>query len=180
MAVTEIRLAGSGGQGLILSARMLFRALSLEGKTAARSQGYEPTSRGGFCFSDVVAGDGELDYPLTTGLDHLLVLDQVGVAPSESLLRKGALVVADERLTPEPPAKNVDLHRIPLTDQAIALGNIRVANIIGLGLMCGLGGICGKDTLAEAIKLETPKNFLDLNLEALEAGFAAVGELKAA
>ncbi len=180
MALTEIRFAGSGGQGLILSARMLFRAMSLEGKTAARSQGYEPTSRGGFCFSDVVAGDGELDYPLTTGLDYMLVLDQVGVAPSQNLLRKGALVIADERLTPEPPTKNVDLHRIPLTDQAIAIGNIRVANIIGLGLMCGLGGFCGKESLIEAIKLETPKNFLDFNLEALEAGFAAVGELKAA
>tara|TARA_B100000315_G_C14565047_1_gene582500 strand:- start:51 stop:593 length:543 start_codon:yes stop_codon:yes gene_type:complete len=180
MALTEIRFAGSGGQGLILSARMLFRAMSLEGKTAARSQGYEPTSRGGFCFSDVVAGDGELDYPLTTGLDYLLVLDQVGVAPSQSLLRKGALVIADERLTPEPPTKNVNLHRIPLTDQAIAIGNIRVANIIGLGLMCGLGGICGKDALTEAIQIETPKNFMDLNLEALDAGFAAVGELEAA
>jgi len=180
MALSEIRFAGSGGQGLILSARMLFCAMSLEGKTAARSQGYEPTSRGGFCFSDVVAGDGELDYPLSTGLDYMLVLDQVGVAPSQSLLRKGALVIADERLTPEPPTKNVDLHRVPLTDQAIAIGNIRVANIIGLGLMCGLGGICGKDALIEAIKLETPKNFLDFNLEALDAGFAAVGEREAA
>ncbi len=180
MAVTEIRFAGSGGQGLILSARMLFRALTLEGKTVARSQGYEPTSRGGFCFSDVVAGDGDLDYPLTTGLNYLLVLDQVGVVPSQSLLRKGAMVIADERLTPEPPTKNVDLHRIPLTDQAIAIGNIRVANIIGLGLMCGLGGFCGKDAMTEAIKLETPKNFLELNLEALVAGFAAVSELQAA
>lgn len=180
MALTEVRFAGSGGQGLILSARMLFRALSLEGKTAARSQGYEPTSRGGFCFSDVVAGEGDLDYPLSTGLDFMLVLDQVGVAPSQSLLNKGALVIADERLTPKPPTKNVDLYRVPLTDQAIAIGSIRVANIIGLGLMCGLGGICGKDALAEAIEVETPKNFLDFNLEALDAGFAAVSELKAA
>jgi len=180
MELTEVRFAGSGGQGLILSARMLFRAISIEGKTAARSQGYEPTSRGGFCFSDVVAGDGELDYPLATSLDFLLALDQVGIAPSHHLLKKGALVIADERLTPEPPTKNVDLYRAPLTDQAIALGNIRVANIIGLGLMCGLGGICGKDALSEAIKSETPKNFLDLNLEALDAGFAAVEELKAA
>ena len=180
MELTEVRFAGSGGQGLILSARILFHALGLEGKTAARSQGYEPTSRGGFCFSDVVAGDGELDYPLATSLGFLLALDQVGVAPSQPLLKKGALVIADQRLTPEPPTRNVDLYRTPLTDRAIALGNIRIANIIGLGLMCGLGGICGKDSLAKAIVSETPKNFLDLNLEALEAGFAAVGELEAA
>ncbi|MDP6925909.1 MAG: 2-oxoacid:acceptor oxidoreductase family protein [Rhodospirillales bacterium] len=180
MELTEVRFAGSGGQGLILSARMLFRALSIEGKTAARSQGYEPTSRGGFCFSDVVAGHGDLDYPLSTSLDYLLALDQVGVAPSQHLLKKGALVIADERLTPEPPTKNVDLYRAPLTDQAIAIGSIRVANIIGLGLMCGLGGICAKEALAKAIASETPKNFLELNLEALDVGFATVDELKAA
>ena len=180
MELTEVRFAGNGGQGLILSARILFHALSLEGNTAARSQGYEPTSRGGFCFSDVVAGDGDLDYPLATGLDFLLALDQVGIAPSQSLLKEGAMVIADERLTPEPPTRNVELYRTPLADRAIDLGNIRVANIIGLALMCGLGGICGKESLAKAIEGETPRNFLDLNLEALEAGFAAVGELEAA
>ena len=179
MKLTEIRFAGSGGQGLILCARILFRALSLEGKTTARSQGYEPTSRGGFCFSDVVAGNGELDYPLATGLDFLLAMDQVGVAPSQSLLKKGALVVADQRLTPQPPTRNTELYQTPLTDQAVALGNIRIANIIGLGLMCGLGGICRKKSLGEAIEGETPKSFLDLNFEALETGFTAAGELRA-
>ncbi len=46
----EIRLAGSGGQGLITGMHILFRALALEGKRAAQSQSYEPTSRGGFCY----------------------------------------------------------------------------------------------------------------------------------
>ena len=65
----EIRLAGSGGQGLITGMQILFRALALEGRRAAQSQSYEPTSRGGFCYSDLVVSDDGDDYPLATKLD---------------------------------------------------------------------------------------------------------------
>ena len=57
----EIRLAGSGGQGLILGMHILFRALGLEGKRAAQSQSYEPTSRGGFCYSDLIVTEDPSD-----------------------------------------------------------------------------------------------------------------------
>ena len=57
MERTEIRLAGSGGQGLILGMQILFRALGLEGKRAAQSQSYEPTSRGGYCYSDLILAE---------------------------------------------------------------------------------------------------------------------------
>ena len=62
----EIRLSGSGGQGLILAAGILAEALVAEGRSAAQSQSYEPTSRGGLSRSDLVVSDGEADYPLVT------------------------------------------------------------------------------------------------------------------
>jgi hypothetical protein len=46
-----------GGQGLILGMHILFRAFGLEGRRASQSQSYEPTSRGGFCYSDVIVTD---------------------------------------------------------------------------------------------------------------------------
>ena len=48
----EIRIGGTGGQGLILSAKMLADALAAGGKRVAQSQTYEPTSRGGYCNAD--------------------------------------------------------------------------------------------------------------------------------
>lgn len=174
--VTEIRVAGSGGQGLILSARMLFYALSLDGKNVSQSQNYEPTSRGGFCYSDLVVAKGAIDYPLITGIDFLLVLDQVGVPGSVPLLRPGALVLTDERLVPEPPEGDFSVHALPFTDQAIALGSHRVANIIGLGAFAALGGFCARESLEQAVRDSAPPKFVDLNIEAMEAGFAAVTE----
>ncbi len=107
----EIRFAGSGGQGLILGAHILFRALGLEGRRAAQSQSYEPTSRGGFCYSDVIVSEDQSDYPLVTGLDAIVGLSQVGVDRSLPLLKRGALVVVDERLAPKRAARRFQAAR---------------------------------------------------------------------
>ena len=103
MQRTEIRLAGSGGQGLILGMHILFRALGLKGLRAAQSQSYEPTSRGGFCYSDVIASEDAADYPLVTRLDMMAALSQIGLDRSLAQLQPGGLLVVDERLVPEPP-----------------------------------------------------------------------------
>ncbi|HHI81953.1 MAG TPA: pyruvate ferredoxin oxidoreductase, partial [Rhizobiales bacterium] len=91
----EIRLSGSGGQGLMLAAGILSGALVGEGRSVAQSQSYEPTSRGGLSRSDLVVSDGVADYPLVSGLDFLVVLDQVAVSESASLIRDDAIVITD-------------------------------------------------------------------------------------
>ena len=172
MARTEIRLAGSGGQGLILGMHILFRALGIEGRRAAQSQSYEPTSRGGFCYSDLIVSDDAAGYPLVTGLDIIAGLSQIGIDRSMAMAKAGSLVLIDERLVPRPPEGLHDLHILPITTRAIALGSPRVANIVALGALARLSGVVSKDALMEAVRLETPKKFADLNLAAVEEGFA--------
>jgi 2-oxoglutarate ferredoxin oxidoreductase subunit gamma len=117
----EIRIGGTGGQGLILAGKMLADALASLGKRIAQSQTYEPTSRGGFCNSDLVVTDGEVDYPLATALDCLVLLDRMAVKPSWPLLTPGALVIADTRLCPELPKGDYRGCHLPLTRTAIEL-----------------------------------------------------------
>lgn len=167
----EIRIGGTGGQGLILCAKMLADALCATGSRVAQSQTYEPTSRGGFCNSDLVISEGEVDYPLATGLDYLVLLDRLAVTPSWPLLKPGALVIADTRLCPELPEGDYRAHHLPLSRTAIELGSERVANIVALGALAALAGICERKALEQAVRAETPKSFLDLNLDALAAGY---------
>lgn len=171
----EIRIGGTGGQGLILCAKMLADALCAAGKRVAQSQTYEPTSRGGYCNSDLVISDREVDFPLATSLDCLVLLDQMAVKPSWGLLKPGALVIADTRLCPELPESQRDdnyrTHRLPLSRRAIELGSERVANIVALGALAALAGICERNALEQAVRADTPKSFLDLNLDALAAGY---------
>ena len=167
----EIRIGGTGGQGLILSAKMLADALASGGRRVAQSQTYEPTSRGGFCNSDLVVSEGEVDYPLATALDVLVLLDRMAVKPSWALLKTGALVIADTRLCPELPTGDYRCHRLPLTRTAIELGSERVANIVALGALAAIAGICERKALEQAVRADTPKSFLDINMDALAAGY---------
>lgn len=171
----EIRIGGTGGQGLILAAKMLADALGAAGRRVAQSQTYEPTSRGGFCNSDLVIAEGAVDYPLATALDCLVLLDRMAVKPSWPLLKRGALVIADTRLCPQLPeaerAGDFRAHHLPLSRTAIELGSERVANIVALGALAQLADLCERKALERAVRAETPKSFLDLNLDALAAGY---------
>jgi 2-oxoglutarate ferredoxin oxidoreductase subunit gamma len=167
----EMRIAGSGGQGLILAAKMLADALASAGRRVAQSQTYEPTSRGGFCNADLVIAQGEVDFPLATTLDCLVLLDGIAVKPSWPLLKPDAIVIADTRLCPELPESAHRSYRLPLTRSAIELGSERVANIVALGALAVIAGLSNRKALEQSVRNDTPRSFLDLNLDALAAGF---------
>jgi 2-oxoglutarate ferredoxin oxidoreductase subunit gamma len=168
----EIRIGGTGGQGLILSAKMLADAMAASGKRVAQSQSYEPTSRGGFCNADLVISDGEVDYPLVTAIDHLVLLDRLAVTRSWPLLKPGALVIADSRLCPDLPEGEYRSRHLRLSATALELGSERVTNIVALGALVAQSGICDLERIEQVVRAETPRGFLDLNMDALDAGYS--------
>jgi len=169
----EIRLSGSGGQGLQLSARILAQVFINAGAHVAQSQSYEPTSRGGMSRSDLVIDAATPDYPLAASLDILLILDECAAKASGEILGEEPLVVVDsERVKTLPKGS----HALPLTRKARELGNIRVANIIALGAINALAGFCSPEELENAVRTSVPARFLDLNLEALAAGYKMARE----
>lgn len=172
----ELRIAGTGGQGLLLAGKILADALMASGRHVAQSQTYEPTSRGGYCNADLVVVDDGIDYPLATALDALVLLDRLAIKASWPLLKPGALVIADTRLCPELPAANVRALHLPLTRTAIELGSERVANIVALGALVALTGLCDRDVLAHKVRVEAPRSLVDLNVDAYAAGARLAGE----
>lgn len=166
----EIRLCGSGGQGLLVAGAILAEALTLEGLYVAQSQSFEPTSRGGMSRTDLVGSDGAPDFPLATALDCALILDQIAAEPTAELVKPGGLVLLDQKRVPRPPRGDFALHALPLVDSAQELGNPRVANLVGLGALVRLASLCSDASLEDAIRSTSPTRFVDLNLEAAEAG----------
>jgi len=167
----EIRFSGAGGQGLILGARILAEALILDGKQVAQSQSYEPVSRGGVSRSDLVISDGSVDYPLVTALDVLLILDQIAAHVSTDLVKSGGVVLADSGRVGDPPQGDFSLYRLPFTETARKLGSERSANMVALGAMLALSSVCSREVVEQALRANTPKRFLDLNLAALGEGY---------
>lgn len=170
----EIRLSGTGGQGLGLSGKMLAAALSSDGLHVAQSQSYEPTSRGGMSRSDLVVTPEIADYPLATALDYLLILDQRATSISDGMIKNKAVVLVDEELVSDPPSGDFQVHALPLSKTAISLGNLRVTNVVSLGALIALTEICSLSTLEAAIERTTPKKYAQMNLDAVRAGYQLV------
>ncbi len=178
MTECEVRLSGSGGQGLILSAGILAEALIREGRCVSQSQSYEPTSRGGLSRSDLVISDCPADYPLVTELDYLVILDQCAVEASDGMIKDDAVVVVDTRHVTDPPQGDFRVIQLPVIETATAVGNRRVANIVALGAMAELSGLCSPEALKDAVRARVPAALRDLNVEALARGRALAGEVE--
>ncbi|TCO72318.1 2-oxoacid:acceptor oxidoreductase family protein [Rhodovulum euryhalinum] len=172
MAHMEIRFSGSGGQGLLLSARILAAALARQGRHVAQSNAYEPVSRGGLSRSDLVISDGEAAFPLARRVDYLLILDAAAATVSTHLLHQGAVVLADAERVPDPPRGDFRTIALPFTETARGLGNPRVTNIVALGALCTLAAPCPAEALLDALLAMTPARFERLNRDAFAAGLA--------
>ncbi|MHA2407813.1 MAG: 2-oxoacid:acceptor oxidoreductase family protein [Candidatus Ranarchaeia archaeon] len=77
MQRTEIRFAGTGGQGMISVAIILGEAISLyDWKHAVQTQSYGPESRGTAARADVVVSENRIDYPKVSNPDILVIMSQ--------------------------------------------------------------------------------------------------------
>ncbi len=170
MKELEIRLSGTGGQGLVLGGRILARALVLEGFLVAQSQSYEPTARGGLSRSDLVASVDTVDYPLATALDFLVILDQIAVPVSKDMIKAGGLVLVDSGQVTEPPSGDHTVISLPFAETAKRVGSLRTANTVALGALVEAGGLCRGESLERAIRETMSGRNLDIGLAGAAAG----------
>ena len=169
---TEIRLAATGGQGMILAGVILGKAALADGKNAVQSQSYGPESRGGAARSEVIIADEEIDYPMVIKADCLVALSQPGYDKYISEIKPAGTVIIDEDLVEvaDPPDSEA-FYQLPLVKTADELGNRIVTNIITLGSLCAITGVVSKESLDNAIRSSFPEKLLDLNLKAFAEGY---------
>jgi 2-oxoglutarate ferredoxin oxidoreductase subunit gamma len=168
----EIRLAGSGGQGLILAGIILAEAAGVyDGKFVCQTQSYGPEARGGASKAEVVISDGEIDYPKAIRPDVLLALNQKSLEAFSSDLKPGGLLLVDADLVQEAPAGR--LLSLPFTRIARELGRAMAANIVALGALAQLTGAVSLQSLEAAVLARVPKGTEELNRQALAAGVNA-------
>jgi 2-oxoglutarate ferredoxin oxidoreductase subunit gamma len=168
----EIRLAGSGGQGLILAGIILAEAAGVyDGKFVCQTQSYGPEARGGASKAEVVISDAAIDYPKAIRPDVLLALNQKSLEAFSSDLKPGGLLLVDADLVQEAPAHGVIA--LPFTRIARELGRAMAANIVALGALAQLTGAVTLESLEAAVLARVPKGTEDLNRQALAAGVNA-------
>lgn len=175
----EIRLSGSGGQGLILAGKILAEAAAIyEGRNAVQTQSYGPEARGGASKAEVVISDDEIDYPKAIELDLLLSLTQESCTKYSSDLKDGSILIIDSGMVKDLPDGNYKLYSTPITDIAVnKVGKAVVTNIVALGILTRISGIVSAEAMKKAILARVPKGTEELNMKAFEEGFKTGDEL---
>lgn len=174
----EIRLAGEGGQGMILAGIILAEAAAIyDSKQATQTQSYGPEARGGASRSEVVISDGEIDHPEVLSADVVVALSQEAYKKFAKTIHPGGLLIVDEdRVTVEP---GVEVVKIPVTRLAQeTTGRNITANTVALGALVGLTGVVSRQAIEQAVIARAPKGTEDANRKALAAGFSAVEAVK--
>jgi 2-oxoglutarate ferredoxin oxidoreductase subunit gamma len=175
----EIRLAGLGGQGLILAGIIVAEAAGIyDGKIVAQTQAYGAAARGGFSRSDVVISDEEINYPKASELDLLLAMSQDACDENYQYLKPEGILIIDSTYV----SQNADApsYAIPFTRIAREkFSRENVANIVALGAMSQIFSHISKSAMEKAVLRRVPKQFVELNKKAFQAGVeAAQAEIK--
>ncbi len=172
MQLTEIRIAGFGGQGVILSAQVIGKAASsLEGGFATMTQSFGPEARGGACSAQVILDSKPVLYPYVTHPDILVVMSQEAFTKFSPELKPGGILIVEQDLVkigdlPE----GTRVYSAPATRLAEELGKRMVLNIVMVGFFAAVTGLISPESLRKAVADSVPEHFRALNLKAFDKG----------
>ena len=171
----ELRLSGSGGQGLILIGIILAEAAILDNKLAIQSQSYGPEARGGASKAEVIISEKTIHYPKVTEPDLVLAMTQEAANKYYSDLKPEGTLIVDTTYVKDLPAGINNILQLPITSLANEkFGKTLFANIIALGAIVALTNAVSMEALTAAVMHRVPKGTEEINKKALELGVSLI------
>ena len=169
----RIIIAGSGGQGIMLLGKILSEAAMRENKFVTWLPAYGAEVRGGTSHCMVVISDKEIGSPYVEKADSLIIMNGPSLMRFKKRIKEKGLLIINSSLAAK--YKNIKLNVLeqPFSDIAVRLGNIKVANILALGLFLAKKKVVSLKSVSEVIQAIAPKDKRELvaiNKKALEEG----------
>ncbi len=171
--LTEIRIAGFGGQGVILAAAVIGKAKAIfQGGYATMTQSFGPEARGGSSSAQVILSDDPILYPYVTQPDVLIVMSQEACTRFVPQLKPGGILITEQELVrvDKYPA-GVRAFGVPATRLAEELGRKVVLNVVMVGFFGAVTGLLEADALRQAVGDSVPPALQKLNLQAFDKGY---------
>jgi 2-oxoglutarate ferredoxin oxidoreductase subunit gamma len=173
MASTGIRIAGFGGQGVILAGMVIGKAVAIhDGKFATLTQSFGPEARGSACSAQLIVSDEPILYPYLMQPDILVVMSQEAIRLFGSDLKPGGLLLYEQDLIHlDNMTQGSRNYGIPATRLAEELGRRLVLNMVMVGFVTALTGLATLPAVRKAIADSVPQGTEELNLAAFEKGW---------
>jgi 2-oxoglutarate ferredoxin oxidoreductase subunit gamma len=174
---TEIRIAGFGGQGVVLAGVLLGTAAAVaDGRRAVQTQSYGAAARGGGARSEVVISDERIIYPRVTRPDTLVAMSEEAMRKYGPDMRPGGFLFIDSDLVKHVSRDDVRVVAVPVSNLATQeLGKTIVANLVMLGVLVSKTGLVSVAGMEAAIRENVPPKTIDLNLKAFRRGLELGG-----
>jgi 2-oxoglutarate ferredoxin oxidoreductase subunit gamma len=173
--LTELRIAGFGGQGVILAAHIIGNAVALlEKGYATMTQNYGPEARGGAASAALVLSDEPVLYPYLTQPGILIAMSLEAYTRFGPEVKEGGFLLVEEdlvQLDALPKVPRCRIYGIPATRLAEELGKKMVLNVIMVGFFCAITKAVSVEACRGGVAHEVPKRFLDLNINAFNKGY---------
>ncbi len=169
-------IAGFGGQGVLLAGEVLANGFMIDDKNVTWYPSYGAEMRGGTVNCTIVMADDEVSAVQKSMADYIIVLNQASFDKFTSFVRPGGTIIVNTSLAQECKTRN-DINYIfaPITKLAEdKLGNIKMSNILSLGLLAKASGLVSLATLEKALNNVIPphrKQLIPKNIEALKLGY---------
>ncbi|NOX90204.1 MAG: 2-ketoisovalerate ferredoxin oxidoreductase [Calditrichaeota bacterium] len=169
----EIKVAGFGGQGILLLGAAMAQSGMLQDYYVSWLPSYGPEMRGGTANCHVNIREIEIGSPVVSDPSVLIAMNRPSLEKFEHDVQEGGLIIYDSSLVEVQPTRtDVEVLAIPATKMADELGNTRIANMIVLGAFAGYTGFFAIETLFETLKTAIKrKKLIDINRKAVEAGY---------
>jgi 2-oxoglutarate ferredoxin oxidoreductase subunit gamma len=171
--LSEIRISGFGGQGVILSAIVIGKAGCIfENGFSTMTQAFGPEARGGACSAQVILSNEPILYPYVTRPDILVTMSQEAYSLFTPQLKEdGILIIEQDLVRVEKLPPGVRVYGVPATRLAEELGKRMVLNIVMVGFFAAVTNVLQPDAIRQAVADSVPDAFRELNLKAFDKGF---------
>jgi len=170
----EILMAGFGGQGIMLMGQMLTYAGMKDDRHVSWMPSYGPEQRGGTANCGVVISDEPVASPVVSEPTVCVVMNEPSLAKfADSVSEGGYLLINESLIQGQVDRNDIQVIRIPVTDEAEKVGNVRVANMIMLGALAEATGVVTVEQLKDVLSDVLPErrhSFIPINIRALERG----------
>ena len=168
-------IAGFGGQGVLLAGEVLANAFMLNDKLVTWYPSYGAEMRGGTVNCEIVTSDEDVSEVNKADADFVVALNQASFDRFLPKIKQGGCMIANSTLVNEAKTRS-DIKYVfaPMTKLADELGNVKMTNILALGILAKTSGLVDIKTLENALDTVIPphrKNLLPLNIKALKIGY---------
>ncbi|OGB60347.1 MAG: pyruvate ferredoxin oxidoreductase [Caldithrix sp. RBG_13_44_9] len=169
----EIRIAGFGGQGIIMAGYIIGKAAAIyDNKHSTLIQSFGPEARGSSCSAQVIISETQILYPYLIRPDISILLSRDSYEKFNGELKDGGIMLIEKDLVQlQEHSKNISIYDIPATRLAEEMGRKIVTNIIMVGFFAACTQITSYEASKKAVESSVPPGTEALNLKAFETGF---------